>query len=200
MEQRSPEWYANRAGVLTASRVNPVLNGRTDGKDTIRLELALERLYGCRQYESQYLSAAVQRGVDLEDDARKAYENNFGVDVKDVGLVLHPVISYLGASPDGLVGDDGLIEIKCLGFLPHYKPYIYGKRCIKPEYRSQMLLQLMCTDRKWCDYVGYNPDEERPFYTIRIHRNDEEIEKAVPKILDFLKEVEDLAEEIRSKN
>ena len=138
-------------------------------------------------------TAAMQWGIDHEDDARTAYEAHTGEVVDLAGFILHPSIPWLGASPDGLVGDDGLVEIKCPNTLTHLKRV--GARVVPEEYKPQMLVQMLCTGRTWCDFVDYDPRlgapwERHRFWTIRYTPTDEELDRAEALCLKFLAEVE----------
>ena len=136
---------------------------------------------------------AMQWGIDHEDDARAAYEARTGEVVDLAGFILHPSIPWLGASPDGLVGDDGLVEIKCPNTVTHLKRIATG--VVPDEYKPQMLVQLLCTGRKWVDFVDYDPRlgapwERHRFWTIRYTPTAQELEDAEAKCRAFLDEVE----------
>ena len=155
--QRTEQWFAERVGCLTASRAAQAfargkngkwLKSRADMLDTI----LAERLTGVP--ETTFTSAAMQWGVDHEADARAAYEDKTGNLVTLTGFVKHPVIEWLGASPDGLVGEDGLVEFKCPSTVNHIKR-IAGD-FIPTEYLWQMRVQLLCTGRKWCDFCDWD--------------------------------------------
>jgi len=133
---------------------------------------------------------AIERGIALEPQARARYcLNEFDVTVTEVGFITHPTIALFGASPDGLVNDDGLIEIKCPNATTHLNTLITGKP--KHEYLLQMQGQMMCTGRSWCDFVSY--DDRFPpnlaYYKIRIIKDDNlvnEIEQAVKTFIEKL--------------
>lgn len=157
MEQRSAEWYQTRLGKVTASRIADLMARTKSGYSTSRAnymaELIAERLTGAKG--DSYQSSAMQWGTEQEPYARAAYETLKGVLVSEIGFVPHPTISNSGASPDGLVDDDGLVEIKCPFTATHLEFLTTG---IVPErYNLQMQWQMACTGRGWCDYVSYDP-------------------------------------------
>lgn len=157
MEQRTDEWYAARLGKVTASRVADVVaktkSGYSASRDNYMAELICERLTGTRG--EFFPSAAMVWGTEQEPRARAAYEAAQGVLVEETGFVLHALIDDAGASPDGLVGDDGLVEIKCPNTATHLEFLLTSK--IPDKYVTQMMWQMLCTGRKWCDYVSYDP-------------------------------------------
>jgi putative phage-type endonuclease len=157
MEQRSAEWYQTRLGKVTASRIADLMARTKSGYSTSRAnymaELIAERLTGAKG--DSYQSSAMQWGTEQEPYARAAYETLKGVLVSEIGFVPHPTIPNSGASPDGLVDDDGLVEIKCPFTATHLEFLTTG---IVPErYNLQMQWQMACTGRGWCDYVSYDP-------------------------------------------
>lgn len=195
--QRTPEWLHQRAGCLTASRAAAVLcRSKRTGEPLqayydLQDQIIAERITG--DSIGIGTTAAMQWGIDHEDDARTAYEAHTGEVVDLAGFILHPSIPWLGASPDGLVGDDGLVEIKCPNTLTHLKRV--GARVVPEEYKPQMLVQMLCTGRKWCDFVDYDPRlgglyERHRFWTIRYTPTAQELEDAEAKCRAFLDEVE----------
>lgn len=158
MEQRTKEWYAARLGKLTASRLSDALDITKKGEEgakrqNYRLELLAERFTGLPV--EFFETAAMRWGTDCEPLARAAYEAETGNLVTEVGFIDHPSLEWAGASPDGLVGDDGLLEIKCPTTQSHIK-YLLGG--VAPDqYKNQMAWQIICTGRKWCDFVSYDP-------------------------------------------
>jgi putative phage-type endonuclease len=156
MEQGTTEWFNARLGKITASRLNAVMAKTKSGPAATRanymMELICQKLSG--QREESYSNAAMERGVELEPIARGAYEAANGLFVEEIGLVNHPAIKGFAASPDGLVGDKGLIEIKCPNTATHVEFLKSGK--IKRDYILQMHAQMLCTDRDWCDFVSYD--------------------------------------------
>jgi putative phage-type endonuclease len=188
MEQRSAEWFAARLGKVTASRVADIVAKTKSGYSTSRAnymaELVCERLTGM-QGES-FSSAAMVWGTNTEPMARSAYESRMAELVEETGFVLHPTISMAGASPDGLIGDDGLVEIKCPNTATHIDTLLSDGAPSK--YMTQMQWQMACTGRKWCDFVSFDPrmPEEMQMFVIRVERNDDviiELEREVEKFL-----------------
>lgn len=155
--QGSPEWLAARVGLVTASRVSDVIAKTKSGPSASRAgymgELVAERLTG-QSAASEFTNDDMRRGIELEPAARFAYEVSTGSVVSEVGLVLHPNMQA-GASPDGLVGADGLIEIKCPRTHVHIEYLLSGKPPVK--YLPQMAWQIICTGRQWCDFVSFDP-------------------------------------------
>lgn len=159
-EQRSPAWYAARLGVLTASRLDAVMvNGKSDsgfgvGAYTLMRTLTAEMLEG--QSDEQPQTFAMKRGIELEPDAKACYTFRTGRTIRDVGFVLHPTLDGVGCSPDGLVGDDGMIEVKCPSGAEHLSFLVDGE--IPKQYVAQVQGQLWICRRQWCDFVSYRPE------------------------------------------
>lgn len=155
--QGSDEWKALRIGKVTASRVADVIattkSGPAASRANYMAELIAERLTGTAA--EGYTNGAMQWGTEHEPDARLAYEFMRDIEVKQVGFIDHPTIAMTGASPDGLVLDDGLIEIKCPNTATHLDTLLSGS--IPSKYNTQMQWQMICTARKWCDFVSYDP-------------------------------------------
>jgi len=155
--QGSEAWLLIRAGKVTASRVADVIAKTKTGLSASRAnylaELVAERLTG--QPSQGFSNAAMQWGTDHEPEARAAYEFMTDQSVIEIGFVDHPTIAMTGASPDGLVGELGLVEIKCPNTATHIDTLLQQK--IPQKYMTQMLWQMACTGRKWCDFVSYDP-------------------------------------------
>lgn len=189
-EQRSPEWYSARCGSLGASAIADALSKLKDGKTpgatstNLRAKLVVERLTGI--HEDGYRSAAMQFGADTEDAARMAYEAHTGIFVEQVGLVKHPTIEGTHASPDGLVGDDGLVEIKCPNSATHIDALRNEK--IPTKYLYQMQWQMRCTDRKWCDFASFDPRMPNylQLWVKRVERDDALIATLEAGVVSFL--------------
>lgn len=204
MEQRSPEWFAARLGCVTASRVKDVMaSGRGGTPSATRknymMELLCERLTGQQGGADLSRNAAVQRGVDLEPFAGMAYESDRGVMIVESGLVMHPTIARFGASPDGLVGEDGLLEIKCPNTATHVATMQSGRH--DPQYEWQMLAQMACTGRQWVDFVSYDDrlPEALQYVCHRFERDFKRIREMEAAIKDFLEELDELEEEMRHR-
>lgn len=155
--QGSDAWFAARAGKVTASRVADVIAKTKSGYGATRAnyaaQLVAERLTD--RVEPGFSSAAMQWGTDNEPAAREAYEYRAGVFVEQIAFVDHPIIAMTGASPDGLVGVDGLLEVKCPNTATHIETLLSGK--IPGKYQTQMAWQMACTGRQWCDFVSFDP-------------------------------------------
>lgn len=194
MEQRTDEWFSARLGHVTASRVSDVLSkiktGESSSRKNYRTELVIERL--TNQKSESFVNNAMQRGVELEPLARAAYEVKTGNLVDEVGFVKHPKIEWFGCSPDGLVNDDGLglIEIKIPNSATHLDYLESGKPPNK--YITQMMAQMACTGREWCDFVSF--DDRLPdglqLLVIRVFRDEKYILMMENEIIEFLEEVE----------
>lgn len=195
-EQRSPEWFASRLGCLTASSLGDAFattkSGFSTSRRNLRLRLVLERLTG-RSQESGFTTAAMERGVQLEPDARSAYEVESGLLVDTVGFVMHDELPT-GASPDGLIGEDGGLEIKCPGAAAHLD-YLRGD--LPNDYRLQVVHSLWLTGRQWWDFASFNPDFPDPLRlkVARLYAKDIDMAAHELAVRLFLSEVEkELAE------
>jgi len=192
VEQRTEEWFAARLGKVTASRVADLVGKTKTGysatRDNYMAQLVVERLTQTKA--ESYTNAAMQWGTDQEPFARAAYEAAHGVMVEEVGFVPHPSIEWAGASPDGLVGDDGLVEIKCPNTATMIETLLSQK--VPGKYFIQMQFQLACTGRKWCDYVAFDPrmPAKAQMFVRRVDRDDEYIAHLEEEIAKFLVEVE----------
>ena len=195
IEQRSEQWFAARCGSLGASQIADAISKSKDGKAfgstsaNLRAKLVVERL--TRVQEDSFKTAAIQHGIDSEEAARLAYEAHTGAFVTEVGLYKHPTIEGTHASPDGLVGDDGLIEIKCPNSATHIDTLKTEK--VPTKYLYQMQWQMRCTDRQWCDYVSFDPrlPENLRLFVKRIPRDDALIAKLEAEVMQFLRGVDD---------
>ncbi len=195
MQQQSDDWFNARLGKVTASRISDLMAKTKSGPSASRknylMQLLCERLTGRK--EEFYVNAAMQRGTELEAIARSAYEVDKGVMVREVGFVPCPGIEMAGASPDGLVGDDGLIEIKCPNTAQHVEFLRTNK--IDSGYEYQMLFQMICTNRGWCDFVSFDDrmPEELQYKCVRFNYDTArgmEIITEVNKFLNDLAHVE----------
>jgi putative phage-type endonuclease len=195
-DQRSPEWFAARCGSVTASSVSKVLatikTGEAAERRNYRAKLVVERLTG-KPAEAPFTNAAMERGTELEPFARMAYESKTGNLVIESGF--WSLLGEIGASPDGLIGDDGLLEIKCPSLATHLQ---YLKAGVMPsEYIPQVQMQLWVTDRQWCDFVSYAPEfpENLQLFILRVQRDEDYINKLKTEVAKFLIEV---SEEVQS--
>lgn len=188
--QGSEEWLQARLGFVTASRVSDALAGRnTETRKNYLWQLVAERLTKTPQ-AGFAPNAAMIRGTEQEPIARAAYEAHTGVFVDQVGFVPHPTIQWLGASPDGLVGEDGLVEIKNPNTATHLQYRKAGK--VPAKYKNQMMLQLACTGRKWCDFVSFDSrlPVSKMLFIVRFEPEQKDMDEMLEKVQLFLKEVE----------
>jgi putative phage-type endonuclease len=157
MEQRTEEWFAARLGKVTASRVADVIaktkSGYSASRDNYMAQLICERLTNT-QGES-FTNAAMQWGTETEPLARSAYEALHGLLVEEVGFVQHPKFEQAGASPDGLVGLFGMLEVKCPNTATHIDTLL--SQSVPAKYITQMQWQMRCCERQWCDFVSFDP-------------------------------------------
>jgi len=203
IKQGSEAWFQMRLGKITASRVTDVMakikTGEAAGRKNYKAELIAERLTNIVQ-PMGFTSAAMVWGTESEPQARAAYEFINDVDVELITFVDHPTIGHAGASPDGFVGDDGLLEIKNPNTATHID-YLLNRK-IPKKYINQMQWQMACTDRQWCDWMSF--DSRMPEHLnkliIRVPRDNayiNEIEREVAKfneeIIATVKKLEALA-------
>jgi putative phage-type endonuclease len=207
--QRSPEWYEIRCGRVTASRVADIVSkgrGKAESarRRNYRAEIITERLTG--QVIGGFQSAAMEWGTITENEARDAYAEHSLCTVEEVGFVIHPTIPMAGASPDGLVGVEGEIEIKCptsltqvTSLAEHYE--MLGGAGIDPDYLIQMQWQMACTARQWCDFISYDPrlPGSLKLMVQRVQRDDEVITMLEAEVLKFLTEVEETVAALRKQ-
>jgi putative phage-type endonuclease len=197
MEQRSEEWFQARLGKVTASRVADVLakikSGESASRRNYKIQLVSERLTGERQ--ETYVNQAMQDGIDREFYARERYVQQFG-EVEEVGFIQHPTLEA-GASPDGLVGTDGIIEIKCPMGSTHTETLMTQE--VPSKYVPQIQFQLLVTGRKWCDFVSYNPmfPENLQVFVRRVFANKEYQQELEDEVKQFLKEVDDVISKLK---
>lgn len=199
--QGSPEWFAQRVGKLTASRMADVLATTKSGPSASRknylAQLVAERMTG--QPAESFSNAAMTWGTEHEPLARAEYEILTDYSVEQVSFVDHPDIEWCGASPDGLVLDGGLVEIKCPNTATHIEYLLAGKPPVK--YQPQMLLQLACTGREWCDFVSYDPrmPEEHRLFVARFKPKRDEILAVEQAAIEFLAEVEQTIQKLNNR-
>jgi len=190
-EQRTEEWFTARLGKVTASRVNDVMaktkTGYSASRDSYMTQLVLERITQTKA--EGFTSQAMQWGIEQEPFARAAYEAAQGVMVEEVGFMPHPTIDMAGASPDGLVGDDGMVEIKCPESKGMLETLLTQK--VPAKYFAQMQFQMACTGRKWTDYVVFDPrmPAKAQLFVKRVDRDDKYIAEIEAEIVKFLAEV-----------
>lgn len=195
VEQGTPEWKAARLGHVTASGMANVMAKGKDKSEAVtrykyKVQIVAERMTGV--VAESYSNAAMEWGVERERFAVMAYESMRDVLVDKTGFWLHPSIKWLGVSPDRLVGDDGLIEVKCPNTTTHLG-YLFEKR-IPPEYYKQIQCQLWVTGRQWCDFVSYDPrlPKRNQLLIVRTGRDEKLIAEMQAETEKFLGEVESL--------
>ena len=193
IEQRTDDWFAARLGKVTASSLYKVLAKTKTGYGADRgnymTQLVLERVTGSKA--ESYTNAAMQWGIDQEPFARAAYEAATGVMVDEVGFIPHPTIEAAGASPDGLVGDDGMVEIKCPDSKTALECWL-SENPVDGKYFAQMQWQMRCADRSWCDYVVFDPrmPTKAQLFIKRVERDDAWLETTEAEVQKFLAEVD----------
>ena len=192
MDQGTEEWFTIRIGKVTASRVADVIaktkTGYSASRDNYMAQLVCERLTG--QKGESFTNAAMQHGTETEPLARAAYEALKDVLVDEVGFVPHPSIDMAGASPDGLVGSDGLLEIKCPNTATHIETLM--SKTVPGKYNTQMQFQMACTGRQWCDFVSFDNrlPEQFQLFVKRVPRDDEFIKQMEDEVVKFLNELD----------
>ena len=197
MEQRSEEWFQARLGKVTASRVADVLakikSGESASRRNYKIQLVSERLTGERQ--ESYINQAMQDGIDREQFARERYVQQYG-EVEEVGFVKHPTLEA-GASPDGMVGDDGILEIKCPMGSTHTETLM--TQDVPSRYIPQIQFQLLVTDRKWCDFVSYNPmfPEHLQVFVKRVEADTVYQKELESEVKQFLSEVDNVINKLK---
>ena len=190
-DQGSAAWFADRCGKVTASRLADVMAYGKKGqplkaREDYMAEIIAEQLTG--DTAEHFVSKPMLWGIEHEPDARSRYEVERETFVDETGFVPHPTIEMAGASPDGLVGEDGLVEIKCPNTATHIKTLI--RRTADPQYMAQMQWQLACTGRKWCDFVSYDPrmPDALQVFIARVERDEDAIAAAEKEVQLFLQE------------
>jgi putative phage-type endonuclease len=186
--QGTPEWLKARLGCATASRANDFCAAETTAAyQNLLWQLVAER--ETQIVEEAYVNADMQRGTEMEPIARAAYEAHTGTFVTQTGFWLHP-IPFFGASPDGLVGDEGLIEIKCPRTSTHLRYRSENKA--PTQYKRQMICQLLCTGRKWVDFVSFDNRvrDSKQLFIVRFEPKQSELDEMLEKVQAFLDNVE----------
>lgn len=199
--QGSAEWRQQRCGKVTASRIADltakIKTGWGASRANYMAELLVERLTGVPA--EGYTSPAMQWGIDNEADARAAYEFMRDASVDECGFFDHPRIAMSGASPDGLIALDGLVEIKCPNTATHIETLQGGS--VPGKYVAQMQWQMACTDRAWCDWVSYDPRMPAPMrlFVQRIERDDKTIAEIERHVSEFLSELDAKVADLTAK-
>jgi putative phage-type endonuclease len=191
MEQRTEEWFAARCGKVTASRVADIIaktkSGPSASRENYLAQLVCERLTG-KPAES-YSNSAMQHGTDTEPYARAAYEARMDLLVTEVGFIDHPWIPMSGASPDGLA-NEGMVEIKCPNTATHIDTLLSWT--VPAKYITQMMWQMACADRPWCDFVSFDPrlPERHQLFIKRINYDPEMVNLLENSVIQFLGDVD----------
>lgn len=169
-DQYSPEWWNLRAKKLTASHAQAI-GSQGPGLETYTTQLVADiyRKNKPEGYQSKYMEA----GLEMEPEAALVYQAETLSDVQEVGFVVYS--DYVGCSPDRLVDEDGLLEIKCLSDMMYFQLLITGK--IESKYLWQMQMQMICTGRKWCDFFAYNPNYDRNFFLKKVLPDPKKVKK-----------------------
>lgn len=195
LKQRSDEWHKARLQCVTSSQVTNVLaKGKGASRKTYMDKLIAQIL--TKTAPSSFTTPAIQWGIDNEDDARARYEQETGIFVEETGFHVHPTINRFGASPDGLANGEGLTEFKCPNTDTHIKFLETGS--IPKAYRDQMLSQISCTGRTWCDFASYDPrmPYDLQIKIVRFQPSREEIEEMETEVVKFIGEMEERLQNI----
>ena len=202
MEQRTTEWHTARLAKVTASRVADVIaktkTGYGASRANLMADLIVERLTG--QPASTFTNAHMEWGTEQEPHARAAYSARTGELVEEVGFIDHPRIANSGASPDGLVGDDGLVEFKCPATSTMLDTLLAGE--VPSKHIPQLQWQMACTGRKWCDFCSHDPrlPEHLRMFVKRVERDDDYIKVLEGEVTVFLAELEEKLSKLQELN
>lgn len=201
IEQGTEAWLLERVGNVTASRVADVVaktkTGFAASRANYMAELVTERLTGLPA--PRFVSAEMQWGIDKEPEARATYEFMTNMLVEPAPFVKHPTIGDTGASPDGYVGTEGLLEVKCPNTATHIETLLTGT--VAGKYVTQMQWQMACTGRKFCDFVSFDPrlPPSMQLFVKRVERDDATIKALEADVIDFLNELRLTVHRLRSK-
>jgi putative phage-type endonuclease len=202
IEQGTPEWFAARLGKATGSRIADIVaktkTGYSTSRENYMAQLICERMTG--KVAESYSNSAMQWGTETEPLARAAYEVKTGLTVNQIGFVDHPSILMTGASPDGLVGESGMIEIKCPNTATHIETLLSGK--VPTKYLTQMTWQMCCTGRHWTDFVSYDPrlPENLQLFIKRVEYDPKYAAELEQEVIKFLDEVEQKIKQLEKIN
>lgn len=205
LEQRTRDWHQARCGFATASKAFDIIAKTQKGTPTAKrvnylFHVVAERLTGMPQ-GLRFVRSLDER-ADLEPEARTAYELYFDRTVTTVGFIHHPTIPFVGASPDGYIDHDGLLEIKALDASTQAKLWLGGQTAkdVLEEYLPQVELGMACTDKSWCDFISWCPfmkDEELRLWRRIIHRDERRIIFIEDAVQEFLAEVDEKVEQVK---
>lgn len=194
VEQQSPEWFAARCGIPTASNFDKIVTTKGESSKQYKkylYQLAGELVAGSR--EETYQNAAMTRGIELEAEARELYELVTDNSVDTVGICYANEDKKYSCSPDGLIGEDGVLEIKCPLMATHVEYLLKGK--LPTTYFQQVQGQLFVTNKKWCDFVSYYP-ALKPLI-VRVERDEEFISKLEVALTNFCNELQEVIKKIK---
>lgn len=192
IEQGTDEWKQLRLGKATASKIADITartkSGWAASRANYMADLICERLTGLPK--ESFTNAAMQWGTDMEPEARRTYAFITDAEVSEIAFVDHPSIPNSGASPDGLVGTDGLLEIKCPNTATHIETILGAE--IDGKYIKQMQWQMTCTGRAWCDFVSYDPrmPENMQIHIRRVQYDPQMVAELEDEVSEFLAEVD----------
>lgn len=195
MEQRSEEWFQQRLGKGTASKANDMRSKTGVKRKNYAIRLLTERR--TQMPVDTFVSPSMEWGTENEPIARMAYQlKNKDSGMAEVGFLLHPTIENFGASPDGFVDKDGLIEIKCPNSTTHIEWLLAGK--VPTTHKNQMIAQLVCTGRTWCDFVSFDPrvGEDIELFVVRFEPTAKEREELEKDVTEFLAEVDEMEDQL----
>ena len=202
IKQGTEEWHQIRLGKVTASRVSDVMSkiksGESAGRKNYKMDLVVERLTNTPT--SSFANAAMAWGTETEPLARMAYEVHSGNFVETVAFIQHPSIEWFGCSPDGLIGSEGNLEIKCPNTSTHIDYLLAG---VPPaKYVPQMQTQMACTGRLWTDFVSYDPrlPPELQLFVVRLDRDEAYIQQIEDEVKQFLDEVKQIYSQLKARN
>lgn len=201
MEQGSAEWHAARLGKVTASRVADVIAKTKTGPGASRAtymgQLIAERLSGVAA--PSFTNDAMRHGTETEPEARRAYSFQADVDVEEIAFIEHPTIPMTGASPDGLVGADGMVEFKCPNTATHIDTLL--GQSVPAKYVTQMQWQMACAGRQWCDFVSYDPrmPANMALFIQRVERDPAMIAELEAEVGEFLLDLDAKVSRLRAR-
>ncbi len=199
--QRSDEWRLERAGYATASEFAAVRSKGKNGQEAVgrrnyRVRLVTERLT-LQPTEGGFESAATKWGEEQEAAALVAYELASGHLVERVGFIKHPTVEWCGCSPDGLVGTEGIVQVKCPHVSAIHLEYLIEKR-LPPDYAAQVYGELWVTGRKWADFVSFDPrlPAKLRLFVVRVTPDEAYVKELDAEVRKFLAEVDELHERL----
>lgn len=201
IEQGTAEWHQLRLGKVTASRISDVLakikSGESASRKNYKMELVVERLTGLKT--ESYTSPAMQWGIDNEGLARSEYEVRNNVLIDQVPFINHQTIQNAGCSPDGLVGDTGMVEIKCMTSFNHVEAILNDKP--PSQYIAQCQFQMACTGRLWNDLTLFDPrlPDILQLKVFRIERDETFIKLMEDEVRQFLSEVDEITNKLKGQ-